>query len=32
MGPLDKVAVNMDGVTAMIPNLELLEQYVTSTV
>jgi hypothetical protein len=24
--------VNMEGVTAMIPNLELLEQYVTSTV
>lgn len=32
MGGFDQVAVNMDGVTAMIPNLELLEQYVTSTV
>lgn len=32
MGSFDQVAVNIEGVTAMIPNLELLEQYVTSTV
>lgn len=32
MGGFDQVAVNIEGVTAMIPNLELLEQYVTSTV
>lgn len=31
MGSFDQVAVNIDGVTAMIPNLELLEEYVTST-
>ena len=31
MGDFDLVAVNIDGVTAMIPNLELLEEYVTST-
>jgi hypothetical protein len=31
MGPLDKVAVNMEGVTAMIPDLETIECHVQVT-
>lgn len=31
MGPLDKVAVNMEGVTAMIPDLETIESHVQVT-